>query len=69
MSPVATLRFSLPDEQGEFDAARLGRQALTTLWEIDQRCRALLKHGTPTMQERELAEEIRRMIPGELLET
>ena len=69
MSPVATLRFRLPDEQGEFDAARLGRAALSALWDIDQRCRALVKHGTPTMQERELAEEIRRMIPAELLET
>ncbi len=66
---ICTLRFTLPDEQGEFDAARLGRQALSTLWDIDQRCRALVKHGTPTMQERELAEEIRDMIPAELLET
>lgn len=65
----ATLSFRLPDEQAEFDAARLGRQALSTLWEIDQRCRALVKHGTPTMQERELAEEIRGMIDAELLET
>jgi hypothetical protein len=69
MSPVATFRYSLPDEQAEFDAARLGRQALTTLWEIDQRCRSLLKHGEPTPEERRLAEEIRRMIPGELLDT
>jgi hypothetical protein len=69
MSPVATFRYSLPDEQGEFDAARLGRDALSCLWEIDQRCRSLLKHGEPTPEERTLAEEIRRMIPGELLET
>jgi hypothetical protein len=68
MSPVATLRFNLPDEQGEFDAARLGRQALLTLWEIDQRCRSLLKHGEPSDGERRLAEEIRGMIDGELLE-
>jgi hypothetical protein len=64
----ATLSFTLPDEQGEYDAARLGPQALTTLWEIDQHCRSLLKHGEPTAEERALAEEIRRMIPGELLE-
>jgi hypothetical protein len=65
---IATLRFTLPDEQGEFDAARLGRQALLTLWEIDQRCRSLLKHGDPTPEQARLAEEIRGMIDGELLE-
>ena len=68
MCPVATFRFDLPDEQGDYDAARLGRQALVCLWEIDQRCRSLLKHGDPTPEERRLAEEIRAMIPGELLE-
>jgi hypothetical protein len=68
MSPVATLRYRLPDEQGEFDAARLGSKALTTLWDIDQRCRSLLKHGSPTDEEARLAEEIRGMIDGELLE-
>ena len=68
MSPVATLRFNLPDEQGEFDAARLGSQALLTLWEIDEKCRSLLKHGDPTPEARKLAEEIRGMIPGEMLE-
>ena len=65
----ATLTFSLPDEQGEFDAARLGSKALTTLWEIDQKCRSLLKHGDPTPEARKLAEEIRGMIPGEMLDT
>jgi hypothetical protein len=64
----ATLTYTLPDEQAEYDAARLGREALSTLWEIDQHCRTLLKHGTPTMQERELAEAIRGMIAAELLE-
>jgi hypothetical protein len=64
----AILKFSLPDEQGEFDAARLGREALATLWEIDQHCRSVVKHGSPTTAERMLAEDIRRLIPGELLE-
>jgi hypothetical protein len=65
----ATLTFSLPDEQAEFDAARLGRQALSTLWDIDQGCRSLIKHGEPGDEARRLAEEIRAMIPAELLET
>jgi len=65
---IATLRFSLPDEQGDFDAALAGRKALIALWEIDQRCRGLLKHGEPTGETRELAEQIRQMIPAELLD-
>jgi hypothetical protein len=68
MSPVATLRYRLPDEQGDYDAARLGSQALLALWEIDEKCRSLLKHGDPTPEAARLAEEIRGMIPGEMLE-
>lgn len=64
----ATLEFSLPDDQADYDAARLGRTALAALWEIDQRCRTLLKHGEPTPGERALAEQVRAMIPGECLE-
>jgi len=60
--PTASLRFSLPDEQAEFDAARLGRQMAATIWEIDQRCRSLLKHGQPSGKTSELAEEIRLII-------
>jgi hypothetical protein len=65
---IVTFRFNLPEEQGDFDAARLGRSALLALWEIDQRCRGLLKHGEPTGEEAALAREIREMIPPELLE-
>jgi hypothetical protein len=64
----ATLSFTLPDEQGDFDAARLGGKALLALWEINQRCRSLIKHGSPTPEEQRLAEEIRGMIDAELLE-
>jgi hypothetical protein len=60
------LRFDLPDEQAEFDAARLGRDALLALWEIDQHCRAIVKHGDPSEETRELAEAIRAMISDEL---
>ena len=65
---IATLKFTLPAEQAEFDAARLGSEAMQTLWEIDQTCRSLCKHGTPTAEERRLAEQIREMIPSELLD-
>lgn len=64
----AQLTFALPDEQAEFDAAIHGRAALAVLIEIDQRLRSLLKYGTPTDAEARLADEIREMIPGELLE-
>ena len=63
---IATLRFRLPEEQPEYDAARLGRSALATLWEIDQQCRAIVKHGDPSEETRELAEAIRGMISEEL---
>lgn len=64
----ATLTYRLPDDQGEFDAALAGRKAISVLWEIDQRLRRLLKHGDPTHEVGYLAEEIRGMIPSELLE-
>ena len=69
--PVVTIRYTLPDEQAEFDAARTGSAARAVLWEIDQRCRSLLKHGEPSGETRQLAEEIRSLIresPEPLLE-
>lgn len=66
--PIVTLRYTLPDEQAEFDAARLGSEARSILWDIDQRCRSLLKHGEPSDETANLAEEIRAMIPGEMLD-
>lgn len=65
---IATLRFRLPDDQADFDAALAGRQALAALWEIDQRCRSLLKHGQSSGETAQLAEQIRHMIPVELLD-
>ena len=66
--PTITVRYSLPDEQHDYDAARLGRDACGTLWDIDQRLRSLLKHGDPSEETERLAEEIRAMIPAECLE-
>lgn len=64
----AILVYRLPDEQGEFDAARTGSEARRVLWEIDQHCRNLLKYGEPSGETREFAERIREMIPGDLLD-
>ena len=66
--PTGTLRYRLPDEQAEFDAARLGREALGVLWQIEQTCRTLLKHGEPGEEAARLATQIRTIIPAELLE-
>jgi len=60
--PTLTIRYRLPEEQNDYDAARLGRQMVATLWEIDQRLRSLLKHGEPSGETGQLAEEIRQMI-------
>lgn len=66
--PIATLRYNLPAEQAEYDAARLGSEAMQVLWQIDQRLRSLLKHGQPSNETGQLAEEIRGLIPAELLD-
>jgi hypothetical protein len=68
LMPTITVRYRLPEEQGDFDAAWLGRDALSTLWTIDQYCRGLIKHGDHSDEVRDLAEEIRRMIDPELLQ-
>lgn len=65
---IITLKFRIPGEQGEFEAARLGSRALMALSDIDSRCRSLLKYGEPDAETRALAEEIRGMIDAELLD-
>lgn len=62
--PKATLTFTLPDENHEFQAAIRGRDALSALWDIDQHCRSLLKHGDPGDEAATLAEQIREMVGG-----
>lgn len=66
--PTVTLRYKLPNEQAEYDAARLGADARATLMDIDQRLRNLLKHCDPTPEVREVAEQLRDMIAPELLD-
>lgn len=66
--PSVTIRYRLPDEQGEYDAARLGSEAMQVLWQIDQRLRSLLKYGEPSEDAARLAQEIRAMIPAEMLD-
>jgi hypothetical protein len=63
--PRATLTFTLPDEQSDFDAAREGSAARSLIWAIDQHCRSILKHGSPDAATRVLASDIRQMILDE----
>jgi hypothetical protein len=67
--PTVTLTYTLPDEQADFDAARLGSEAIQVLWQIDQWCRKRIKYCDPTVGEVHALEFIRAMIPAELLET
>lgn len=66
--PIATLRYTLPDEQAEYDAARTGAEARSVLNEIDQWLRSVVKYGEPTGPERKLVEHVRAMIPPEFLD-
>lgn len=66
--PTVTLTYTLPDEQGDYDAARTGAEARRVIWEIDQWLRSVVKHGEPTEPERKLAEHVRAMIPAEMLD-
>jgi len=65
---IATFKFSLPEEQAGYDAARLGGEALSVLWKIEQHCRSRLKYGKPSADETHALEFVRSMIPAELLE-
>lgn len=65
---IATLRYDLSDadDEREHRYALAGREALIALELIDNRCRAILKHGEPSEEVQGILEEIRRLIPHEL---
>ena len=56
------LRYRLPDEQAEFNAAMQGADAKAVLWQVDQYCRGVLKHGEPSAETRRHLEEIRERL-------
>lgn len=60
--PHVILRFRLPDEQTELNAAMQGREAKATLWDVDQFCRRIVKHGEPSAESRQLLERIREIL-------
>ena len=65
---IATLRFDLsdPDDEREHRYALAGREALIALELVENRCRAILKHGEPSEETAKILEEIRQLIPYEL---
>ena len=64
----ATLSFNLPKEKTDYDMANSAGKMYSTLWEIDQKLRAVLKWGHEFKSVDELAEHIRDMIPYEIFE-
>lgn len=66
--PTVTLTFTLPDEQAECDQALRARVAHSALWDIDQRCRSVLKYGQPSEETAAILEAIRLMIPCECIQ-
>jgi hypothetical protein len=60
--PHVILRYRLPDEQHELNAAMQGREAKAALWAVDQHCRSMLKHGEPSEETRQQLEQIREML-------
>ena len=60
--PHVILRFRLPDEQTEFTAAMQGADAKAAIWQVDQYCRSILKHGEPSEETRQQLEQIRQLL-------
>ena len=49
----ATLNYTLPDEQQEFQDAVNGIKWKSAMWDLDQRLRGLIKHAPDSMDETE----------------
>jgi hypothetical protein len=56
----AILEFNLPDDQYDFDRARLGTEAFSAIHEVlEMQIRRVLKHGDPSNETREILEQIK----------
>ena len=60
--PHVIIRFRLPNEQTELTAAMQGRESAAAIWEVDQYCRSILKHGEPSAETRRHLEWIRELM-------
>ena len=68
--PTALLRYDLsdPDDAREHRYALAGKDALIALEEIANDIRSRLKHGEPSAETARVLEELRALLPHELLE-
>jgi hypothetical protein len=59
---IATLRFKLPEERGDFEDAQSGPRLRLALFEFDQYLRGIAKHGDDAnaQQHRDKLHEIMR---------
>jgi len=64
----AILKFNLPEDKEEFDAASNGTDWALVVWEIDQLLRKKLKYGDLLPNTRAELEEIRETLDGMLIE-
>jgi len=66
---IAILKFDLsdPDDERQHKYALAGRDALIALEEIEQRCRSILKHAEPSPETQRIVEEVRALVPYELV--
>ena len=60
--PYVWIRYRLPAEHAEYVAAMQGAAAKGCVGEIDQHCRGILKHGTPSQETARILEQIRDII-------
>jgi hypothetical protein len=60
--PHIFIRFRLPEEQVELNAAMQGREAKGVIWAVDQYCRGTIKHGEPSEETRRHLQVIRDML-------
>lgn len=43
--PIHSIRFKIPEENEELNTVMHASEYYSALWEIDQYCRGILKHG------------------------
>ena len=64
--PVATLTYTLPDDEDEFRLAANARRLLIAIEHADQACRAVIKyHESPSDDAVQLAERVRQILAEE----
>lgn len=66
--PKATLTFQLPEEAAEFRITLNAGELHSALWELKERIRSFLKYEQLSESEVAKLEELRAMIPYDLLE-